>query len=88
MANILFNNGASQPMQQGQAQGQYLNQMLQLFKGSANPQSMLEHIAGQNPALQQVMQMCKGKDPKSVFFELCKQKGVDPQAFIANLKLQ
>lgn len=87
MANLLFNSGGQVNQAiPGQNQGQYLNNMLQLFKNSKNPQSLLEHMASQNPAMQEVMQMCKGKDPQTVFFELCKQKGVNPNEILSQIQ--
>lgn len=44
-------------------------------------------FAQQNPAMAQVMQMCQGKDPRQMFYELCRQKGVDPETILNELRM-
>lgn len=40
----------------------------------------------QNPMLNQVMQMCQGQNPETVFKSMCKKAGIDADAFIKALK--
>lgn len=51
-----------------------------MLKG--NPQAMMQ----QNPMFNQIMQMCNGKNPEIVFKSMCKQKGIDADAFINALR--
>lgn len=54
--------------------------MMNMLKG--NPQSIMQ----QNPMLNQVMQMCQGQNPEVVFKSICKNAGIDADAFIKALK--
>lgn len=60
-------------MRQGIQQVKGLMQM-----ASANPMA--------NPQVAQVMQMCQGQNPQQVFYTMCKQRGIDPQAFLQELR--
>ena len=64
-----------------------LKQNIQQVKGFMNmmrgdPTAMLQN----NPMMNQVMQMCRGQNPESVFKNMCKQMGVDPDALINELR--
>lgn len=45
----------------------------------------LDLVYRQNPALAQFIQT-NGGDPKSAFYALAKQKGIDPDAFLSALR--
>lgn len=80
--NILGGNN----MQNGGLPPQ-LMQQIQQVKGlmalsKGNPMAILQS----NPQMQQVMQMCKGQNPKAVFENMCKQQGINPDAIINALK--
>lgn len=64
-----------------------LKQSIQQVKGMmgmlrGNPQSMMQ----QNPMINQAIQMCNGQNPEMVFKSMCKQRGIDPDAFINELR--
>lgn len=62
-------------------------QNIQQVKGlmrMANGNPML--LAQQNPAFAQVMNMCKGQNPEQLFYDMCRQKGIDPNAIINELR--
>ena len=59
---------------------QQVKGMMGMFRG--NPSQMLQ----QNPMFNQVLQMCKGQNPQSVFIEMCKSRGLDPNAIINELQ--
>lgn len=63
--------------------GMTIRDIIQLANGSGNPQAVINSLAQQNPRLAGVMQMCKGKSPKDVFFEECKRRGVNPDDIIS-----
>lgn len=92
MANILFPTpNAGQPYSGGMTQQAnqnlyHVKNIMQMLRTAKNPESVLQQIAQQNPAIQQVMEMCKGKDPQQIFMEACKQKGIDPMQVISMLK--
>ena len=43
-------------------------------------------LAQQNPAIAQIMQMCQGQDPQKMFYELCRQRGIDPNLILNELR--
>ena len=59
-----------------------LAQMARMMKRGATPQA----IMGQFPQLQQVMNMCKGQNPKDVFYSLCNQRGINPDDILNQLR--
>lgn len=65
--------GITPQMRQGIQQVKGLMQM-----ASGNPMA--------NPQIAQVMQMCQGQNPEQVFYAMCKQRGIDPQAFLRELR--
>lgn len=65
---------------------QELRNMMQTIKTVSNPQAAFNQMAQNNPAMQQVMQMCNGRDPQQVFYEMCKQRGVDPESVLSQLR--
>ena len=64
-----------------------MKQNIQQIKGlmqmaNGNPMA----LAQQNPALAQVMQMCKGQNPEQMFYAMCKQQGINPNDIINELR--
>lgn len=62
--------------------------MMNFCKGASNPQQALQTLMGQNPQLKQVMDLVRqgGGDPKTVFYKLAEQQGVDPNVVLNSLK--
>lgn len=82
--NILGNGGA--PIGGGGLSPQ-LMQGIQQVKGlmgmaQGNPMALMQN----NPQIAQIMQMCQGQNPQAVFEAMCKQRGVDPNAFMNALR--
>ncbi len=65
-----------------------IKQMMNFCRGASNPQTALQTLMAQNPQMKQVMDLVQqgGGDPKTVFYRLAKQKGVDPDAVLNALK--
>ena len=65
-----------------------IKQMMNLFRGANNPQQLLMNLTNQNPQMRQVMNMIQtsGKSPKDLFYELAKQKGVNPDEILKQLQ--
>ena len=59
-----------------------LAQMARMMNGGATPQA----IMSQFPQLQQVVKMCNGQNPKDVFYSMCKQRGVNPDDILNQLR--
>ena len=64
---------------------QAIKQMAQMVKSSNNPQMMLYNLLSQNPRTSQLMNMFGG-DPKTAFYNLARQKGIDPDQFVSMIK--
>ena len=65
---------------------QSVKSMMNTVRGMANPMQAISNMAAQNPQLAGVMSMINGKNPKEVFYEQCKQRGVNPDDVINALK--
>ena len=59
---------------------QQIKGMMRMMNG--NPMA----LAQQNPMFNQVMQMCQGQDPQKLFYQMCQQQGIDPQAIIQEFR--
>lgn len=75
----------SQPMGNPQIM-QSIKRMVGMLNGVQSPEKALQMLAQQNPLMAQVMQMTNGRDPKQVFYEMCNQKGVNPDDILNELK--
>lgn len=71
--NSLPNQGVNQQMLSG------LQNMVNTINGSNNKEAAMQALAGVNPQMAEIMQLCNGRDPKEVFIEGCQQRGIDPQ---------
>ena len=61
--------------------------MLNMVRSAGNPQMMLNQMIGQNPQMKQVMEYinANGGDPKTAFYKLAQEKGVDPNEILRQL---
>lgn len=74
--------GSNNPMAAMMQAMQVVNQI----KKSGNPQAALNQMAQSNPNIKQAMDLCKGKNPKQVFENGCRQNGYDPAQFTGMFK--
>lgn len=63
-----------------------LKNALNMLRAAQNPQAVLQQVAKKNPQLAAIMQMCSGKNPQEVFYELCRQRGVNPESILSQLR--
>lgn len=63
-----------------------LQQRINQLEQAGNPQAAVEQMAQTNPNVKKAMDMCKGKNPKQVFEEMCRQNGMDPGQFSGLMK--
>ena len=65
-----------------------IKQMFNLLKSAQNPQALLNNMASQNPQLKQVMEVINqhGGDPKKAFYDIAKERGIDPNEILNQLK--
>lgn len=79
---ILQQLAKSNPMMQS------VKQMIGMVNAAQNPQAMMSNLMSSNPQMKQVMDVIQqyGGDPKTAFYKLAEQKGVDPQEILDMLK--
>lgn len=83
LGNSLINmlNKSSQPSLSN------FSNIANMLKGAKDPKSILEKMAYSNPQANAIMNMIKkGNNPRDMFYNLCKQKGVNPDDVIAITK--
>lgn len=65
-----------------------INQMKEMYKSikGGNPMQMIQKMAQANPNMQQVLNMLNnGANPQALFYQMCKQRGINPDEFIKNI---
>lgn len=69
--------------QAGPAMGQIKN-LMQMARAMQSPQAAIQQI----PQLRQAMEIVQqaGGDPQKAFYALAKQKGVDPESILSQLR--
>ena len=64
----------------------YVKSIYQAAKNSRDPMQYFQMMARQNPRLQPILNMMnQGQNPQQVFFDLCKQRGINPEEFLKML---
>lgn len=65
-----------------------IKEMANLIKSSKNPQAMIQNMMAQNPQMKQAMDLINqnGGDAKKVFYDMAKQKGVNPNDILNMFK--
>ena len=65
-----------------------IKQMVNMIRGAQNPQALLNQMITNNPNAKQVMDLINqaGGDPQKAFYQLAKQKGVNPDDILNMLK--
>ena len=89
--NSLYNqlNGQSQTFQNPQGNNlEQIRQMMNLVRSSSDPRMALQTMIQSNPQMQNVMNYINqnGGDPKAAFYNLARQKGVDPEEVLNILR--
>ena len=58
------------------------------IRNSTNPQETFSQLMNNNPQLQQVMNYVQqnGGDAKAAFYNLAKEKGIDPNTILSQLR--
>ena len=77
MMQMLMGNNLSQ-----------VKQMWGMLKNAGNPQALFRQMMANNPQMQEIQKMIdqNGGDPKTAFYKLAQDKGVDPNEIINALK--
>ena len=61
------------------------NSMISMLKNSPNPQALLNNLLAQNPQVTGLINQYGG-NPKTAFYALAQQKGIDPNSILDMLK--
>jgi len=59
--------------------------MISMVKAAQNPHAMLQTMVQRNPQVQHILQQ-SGGDPKAAFYNLARQKGVNPDDVLKMIK--
>ena len=69
---------------------QALSQMVGIAKTVQNPQAALQQMSANNPQMQEVMQLINQNgginNAQNIFYNLCQQRGVDPNTILNQLR--
>lgn len=65
-----------------------IKSMMNMVRSAGNPQAMLQSMVQNNPQMKQVMDLVSqaGGDPKTAFYRMAGEKGVDPDQILSLLK--
>lgn len=76
-----LNQGNSTTINNNQGQ---IKDFVNMIKNSGNPQLMLQSMMERNPQMKQLMTMINqnGGDPKKLFYEVAKQRGINPDQIL------
>lgn len=62
-----------------------LKNMIDMFKSSNNPQMLIQNMLQNNPQVRNIIQQ-NGGDPKTAFYNLARQKGINPDEILNMLR--
>lgn len=65
-----------------------MNQMKELYNAmrSGNSMQIFQKMAQNNPNMQPILNMLNsGANPQQLFYQMCKQRGINPEEFIKNI---
>lgn len=65
-----------------------MNQMKELYNAmrNGNPMQVFNQMAQNNPNMKPILNLINnGHNPQQIFYQLCKQRGINPDEFIKNI---
>ncbi len=65
---------------------QSVRRMMGMLSTARNPSAALQQTASHNPMLSSVLAMVGDRDPKVVFYDLCRQNNINPDDILSQLK--
>lgn len=75
--------GQSQPSQQAPVVSQDLKKLYTMYQASNDPKSFVQQVMSTNPTLEAMSHKGSMKDQ---FYAECQRRGVDPEAFLAQVE--
>ena len=90
MGRSLFGGRTSRPEEPISQNGQIsqIKSLMSMMQASKDPIGFVNQAAASNPTLRDIIAFVNnsGKDPKTLFYEMAKQKGVDPESILSQLR--
>lgn len=88
MANPLYNGGANFNNTGNNALMQNITNVIQFAKGQKNPQALIQQMVSHNPQAAQMLNQLQqnGQSPKDMVMSILKQRGIDPEQIMKQLK--
>ncbi len=85
MASSLFQNA---PIKINPQMMNNVKQMIGMFQGKGDPQTLIQNVAAQNPKMQGILKMINesGMSPKDLFMQKANEAGINPDEIISQLK--
>lgn len=82
-----MNNELANMLSKSSSQMNNISNVLSMIKGIKNPTEMLANIVKTNPQANMLLKTIKdGGDPKTMFYEMAKQKGVNADEILEMAK--
>ena len=63
-----------------------VKQMMGMVQAASDPMGALNQMSSNDPRMKAVMDMVKGKNPEQVFYDKCKEMGVNPDMILGMLR--
>lgn len=63
-----------------------VKQIMSMMAASGDPEKLLQMASANNPAIALVAKVVGNRDPKTVFYELCKENGINPDDILNQIK--
>lgn len=63
-----------------------VKQVMSMLSASGDPEKLLQMASANNPAMALVAKVVGNRDPKTVFYELCKENGINPDDILSQLR--
>lgn len=65
---------------------QSVKRMMWMLSTARSPSAAMQQAASQNPMLSSVLSMVGNRDPKAVFYDLCRKNNINPDDILNQLK--
>lgn len=63
-----------------------VKQVMSMLSASGDPEKALQMVSANNPAMALVAKVVGNRDPKTVFYELCNENGINPDDILSQLR--
>lgn len=63
-----------------------IKNMMGMVQAAQDPMAAINQLSEKEPRMKEVMDMVKGKNPEQVFYDKCKEMGVNPDVILGMLR--